>query len=175
MEKAEILIVAGTLYDLKWLSEGIDVLTTFGVPFDIEIADIHRSPERLQEILEKITRNRIKVVIAGASGAAHLPGMIAAHTPIPVIGVPIKAPNSIDGLDAIYSILQMPDGVPVATMALNSSRNAAIFALQILGIHHESYMELLSADKTKIKNEAIQLSNKVKALGYQVVLEQAKS
>lgn len=175
MDKAEILIVAATLYDLKFLVEATEVLTTFGIPYEIEVADIHRSPERLNDIIDKIHKNKIKVVIAGASGAAHLPGMIASLTPIPVIGVPIKAPNSIDGLDAIYSILQMPEGVPVATMALNNARNAAIFAMQILGIHYQSYQELLTAYKLRIKEEALHLSDKVKALGHEVVLKQSKS
>ncbi len=165
--KPEIAIVMGHEQDMTIMQDAAKTLDQFGVPFDIEILFTHQDPERLVAFAKSALSRKLKVIIAGASGAAHLPGMIAAFTPLPVIGVPIKAEYSIDGLDAIYSILQMPAGVPVATMSLNGAKNAALFALQILGCSHDSYFELVSAYKNKIKGDASRQATNLTTWGYE--------
>jgi 5-(carboxyamino)imidazole ribonucleotide mutase len=163
----EIAVVMGNETDMLVMQETAKVLDQFGVQYEIDILFTHQDPERMINFAKTALTRKVKVIIAGASGAAHLPGVIAAYTPLPVIGVPIKADYSIDGLDAIYSILQMPQGVPVATMALNGARNAAIFALQILGVVHDSYFELVSAYKNKIKGDAGRSATQLSNLGYE--------
>lgn len=174
MSKNEIAIVMGNEYDMSVMQEAAQVLDQFGVSYDIEILFTHQDPDRLYNFAKTAQQRRLKVIIAGASGAAHLPGMIAASTPLPVIGVPIKADYSIDGLDAIYSILQMPTGVPVATMSLNGARNAAIFALQLLGCTHDSYFELVQAYKNKLKAEAARVASELSAGGYERIAARVK-
>ncbi|GAB2531363.1 5-(carboxyamino)imidazole ribonucleotide mutase [Rufibacter soli] len=126
-------IIMGSQSDLKVMSGAADVLEQLKVPYELTIVSAHRTPHRMVEYAEAARKRGLKVIIAGAGGAAHLPGMVAALTTLPVIGVPVKSSNSIDGWDSILSILQMPGGVPVATVALNGATNAGILAAQILG------------------------------------------
>lgn len=156
--KHEIAIVMGHEFDMLYMQEATKVLDQFGVNYEVDILFTHQDPERMITFAKTAQTRGLKVIIAGASGAAHLPGIIAAYTSLPVIGVPIKSENSIDGLDAIYSMLQMPQGVPVATMSLNGAKNAALFALQILGSSHQSYQELVTAYKKKLKDEAARVA-----------------
>ena len=131
MEKPIISIIMGSDSDLIVMNDAAKILEQFKVPFEISIVSAHRTPRRLVEFSENAHKRGIQVVIAGAGGAAHLPGMVAAISPLPVIGVPIKSSNSIDGWDSVLSILQMPGGVPVATVALNGAKNAGLLAVQI--------------------------------------------
>lgn len=126
-------IIMGSDSDLPVMQEAANIFKQFNVPFEMTIVSAHRTPQRMVEFAEKAHQRGIKVIIAGAGGAAHLPGMVAAISPLPVIGVPVKSSNSIDGWDSILSILQMPGGVPVATVALNGAKNAGLLATQILG------------------------------------------
>ncbi|MBT6567511.1 MAG: 5-(carboxyamino)imidazole ribonucleotide mutase [Flavobacteriaceae bacterium] len=130
---ATVGIIMGSQSDLPVMQEAIDILTVFGISVEVDIVSAHRTPEKLMTYGQTAHQRGIAVIIAGAGGAAHLPGMIAAISPLPVIGVPVKSRNSIDGWDSILSILQMPGGVPVATVALDGAKNAGILAAQILG------------------------------------------
>ena len=125
-------IIMGSRTDLTVMQEAIDILKSFDVEIEVDIVSAHRTPEKMMEYGKKAHQKGLKVIIAGAGGAAHLPGMIASLTPLPVIGVPIKSRNSIDGWDSVLSILQMPEGVPVATVALNGAKNAGLLAVQIV-------------------------------------------
>lgn len=127
-----VSIIMGSDSDLPVMQKAADILTQLEVPFDMTIVSAHRTPERMFQFARNAHERGVRVIIAGAGGAAHLPGMVAAISPLPVIGVPVKSSNSIDGWDSILSILQMPEGVPVATVALNAARNAGILAAQIL-------------------------------------------
>ena len=145
----------GSDSDLSVMSQVSDVLSSFEVPFELTIVSAHRTPDRLAEYAKTAHARGLKVLIAGAGGAAHLPGMLAAYTPIPVIGVPIKSSNSIDGWDSILSILQMPKGVPVATVALDGAFNAGLLALQILASHDEILYTKLGEYKSKTLVEKV--------------------
>ena len=138
MKKPLVGIVMGSSSDLPIMAEAASVLESFGIPFEITIASAHRAPKRTAKYATTAQKRGLKVIIAGAGGAAHLPGVIASMTTLPVIGVPIKSKNSLDGWDSILSILQMPSGIPVATMALNNAHNAAIMAAQIIGTYDDS-------------------------------------
>ena len=127
-------IIMGSKSDLPVMQDAIDILNEFGVESEVNIVSAHRTPEKMFKYASNARDNGIKVIIAGAGGAAHLPGMVASITTLPVIGVPVKSRNSIDGWDSVLSILQMPNGVPVATVALNGAKNAGILAAQIIGI-----------------------------------------
>ncbi|MFI3268601.1 MAG: 5-(carboxyamino)imidazole ribonucleotide mutase [Rikenellaceae bacterium] len=129
----KVSIIMGSTSDLKIMKEAAEFFESMQIPFEINALSAHRTPDQVMEFAENAHKNGIKVIIAGAGGAAHLPGVIAALTPLPVIGVPIKSSNSIDGWDSILSILQMPSGIPVATVALDGAKNAAILATQIMG------------------------------------------
>ena len=126
-------IIMGSKSDLNVMQDAADILTEFGVPFEITVVSAHRTPQRMFDYAASAAGRGLRVIIAGAGGAAHLPGMVASITTLPVIGVPVKSSNSIDGWDSILSILQMPNGIPVATVALNAAKNAGILAAQILG------------------------------------------
>lgn len=132
MSKPQVGIIMGSQSDLKVMKEAAEFLDEMGVAFELTVISAHRTPQRMFEYAAKASERGIKVIIAGAGGAAHLPGMVASSTSLPVIGVPVKSSNSIDGWDSILSILQMPNGVPVATVALNAAKNAGILAVQIL-------------------------------------------
>lgn len=147
----------GSISDMPVMQEAIDILESFGIDIFTDIVSAHRTPEKLFEFSSNAHQNGISVIIAGAGGAAHLPGMIASLSPLPVIGVPVKSSNSIDGWDSVLSILQMPAGVPVATVALNGAKNAGILAAQILGAQNAEIRQKISAYKQQLKaavNEA---------------------
>ena len=140
-------IIMGSKSDLPVMQEAIDILKSFDIKIEVDIVSAHRTPEKMMEYGKKAHKRGLKVIIAGAGGAAHLPGMIASLTPLPVIGVPVKSINSIDGWDSVLSILQMPAGVPVATVALNGAKNAGILATQILGTSDPSISNKIEAYK----------------------------
>lgn len=146
-----VAIIMGSDSDLPVMQKAADILTQLQVPFRMTIVSAHRTPERMFHFARTAHAEGIRVIIAGAGGAAHLPGMVAAITPLPVIGVPVKSSNSIDGWDSILSILQMPEGVPVATVALNAARNAGILAAQILGTHDTALLERVAAYKKELE------------------------
>ena len=149
-------IIMGSKSDLPVMQNAIDILQEFGIETKVNIVSAHRTPEKMFDYANNAKQNNICVIIAGAGGAAHLPGMIASITPLPVIGVPVKSRNSIDGWDSMLSILQMPDGVPVATVALNGAKNAGILAAQILGIKSSSISLKISEYKESLKSKVIE-------------------
>ena len=155
MKMKQVGIIMGSKSDLPIMQKAIDILKEFGIDSDVKIVSAHRTPEVMFEYAKNAKTNGIKVIIAGAGGAAHLPGMVASISTLPIIGVPIKSRNSIDGWDSILSILQMPEGVPVATVALNGASNAGIIAAQILGIEDSSIFEKLSQYKERLKEKVI--------------------
>jgi 5-(carboxyamino)imidazole ribonucleotide mutase len=156
-----VAIVMGSQSDLVVMQEAATILQSFDIQLTIDIVSAHRTPDKLYEFASNAHKNGVKVIIAGAGGAAHLPGMIAAMSPLPVIGVPVKSSNSIDGWDSILSILQMPGGVPVATVALNGAKNAGILAAQILGSNNPIILEKIIAYKEKLKAEVIESAKKL--------------
>lgn len=156
MEDALVSVIMGSKSDFTVMKEAVDFLKTIKIPYEITIVSAHRTPERMFEYAQNARNRGIKVIIAGAGGAAHLPGMVASITTLPVIGVPILSSNSIDGWDSILSILQMPGGVPVATVALNQSLNAAILAAQILGTYNPHIAQKLEEYKYSLKEKVLQ-------------------
>jgi 5-(carboxyamino)imidazole ribonucleotide mutase len=148
--QAKVSIIMGSTSDMPIMEEAARILNDFCIHFEILALSAHRTPDRVMEYAKSAYKNGIRVIIAGAGGAAHLPGVIAAQTPIPVIGVPIKAGISIDGWDSILSILQMPPGVPVATVGLNSAMNAGILAVQILAAGEPELLKKVVEYKTKL-------------------------
>ena len=157
MEKVGIIM--GSESDLPVMQEAIDILEEFKIKIEVDIVSAHRTPEKMMEYGSQAHHRGLKVIIAGAGGAAHLPGMIAAVSPLPVIGVPVKSSNSIDGWDSVLSILQMPGGVPVATVALNGAKNAGILAAQILGTSERKIMDKVSNYKKGLKTK-VNISSK---------------
>ena len=151
----------GSDSDLPVMQQAADIIKSFSVPFEMTIVSAHRTPKRMVEFAENAHKRGIEVIIAGAGGAAHLPGMVASITPLPVIGVPIKSSNSIDGWDSVLSILQMPGGVPVATVALNGAKNAGLLALQIIATADKSIQDKMLVYKQEL-NDAVM--EKVKKL-----------
>ncbi|CAN5456160.1 5-(carboxyamino)imidazole ribonucleotide mutase [soil metagenome] len=151
MSNPEVGIIMGSNSDLKIMNEAAEVLKQLKVPFEITIVSAHRTPHRMVEYAESARNRGLKVIVAGAGGAAHLPGMVASLTTLPVIGVPVKSSNSIDGWDSVLSILQMPAGVPVATVALNGAKNAGILAAQIIAVHDKRIAENLENFKQELK------------------------
>ena len=149
-------IIMGSKSDLPVMQNAIDILQEFGIETKVNIVSAHRTPEKMFDYANNAKHDNIGVIIAGAGGAAHLPGMIASITPLPVIGVPVKSRNSIDGWDSMLSILQMPDGVPVATVALNGAKNAGILAAQILGVESSSISLKISEYKESLKSKVIE-------------------
>lgn len=152
----------GSSSDLPVMEQAAKALDEFGVGYEIEIVSAHRTPERMFEYAKAASGRGIKVIIAGAGGAAHLPGMVASITPLPVIGVPVKSTNSIDGWDSILSILQMPNGVPVATVALNAAQNAGILAAQILATSDQTLLSKIEQFKLKLKEKIIKGNEELK-------------
>jgi 5-(carboxyamino)imidazole ribonucleotide mutase len=152
----QIGIIMGSKSDLPIMQEAINILKEFGLEAEVKIVSAHRTPDRMFDYAENAKKNGIKVIIAGAGGAAHLPGMVASITTVPVIGVPIKSRNSIDGWDSILSILQMPGGVPVATVALDGAQNAGILAAQIIGTFDTRVSEKLTKYKENLKQKVMQ-------------------
>jgi 5-(carboxyamino)imidazole ribonucleotide mutase len=147
----KIGIIMGSKSDLPVMQDAADICKLFGVDFEITVVSAHRTPERMFTYAKEAAGRGIKVIIAGAGGAAHLPGMVASITTVPVIGVPVKSSNSIDGWDSILSILQMPNGIPVATVALNAAKNAGLLAVQILSTADASLVEKMQAYKDDLR------------------------
>ena len=154
----------GSKSDFPIMKEAIEILKSAKIDVEVDIVSAHRTPEKMFSYAKEAHKRGIKVIIAGAGGAAHLPGMIASISPLPVIGIPIKSSNSIDGWDSILSILQMPSGVPVATVALNGSKNAGILAMQILGSHDEEIQKKVVDFKTNLKEKITKSSNQIKIM-----------
>lgn len=159
-------IIMGSDSDLPTMQAAADILKEFEIGFEITVVSAHRTPLRMVEYAKSARQRGLKVIIAGAGGAAHLPGMVAAITSLPVIGVPIKSSNSIDGWDSVLSILQMPNGVPVATVALNAAKNAGILAAMILGAFDAGIGEKLEQYKQHLDQEVTQKVEKLKAAGW---------
>ncbi len=151
MDKILVSIIMGSDSDWLVMQAAADILSQLEIPFETDIVSAHRTPEKMFEFAKNAHNRGIKVIIAGAGGAAHLPGMVAALSPLPVIGVPVKSSNSIDGWDSLLSIVQMPNGVPVATVAVNASQNAGILAAQILGTSDQEVMNRIIAFKSQLR------------------------
>lgn len=151
----------GSESDLPIMQEAIDILKDFEIETEVDIVSAHRTPEKMMDYGNQAHQRGLKAIIAGAGGAAHLPGMIAALSPLPVIGVPIKSINSIDGWDSVLSILQMPGGVPVATVALNGAKNAGILAAQIVGTSDPTVLDKVAQYKKGLKNKVLNSSKKL--------------
>jgi 5-(carboxyamino)imidazole ribonucleotide mutase len=154
----KVAIIMGSISDMPVMKEAIEILKEFGIETEVDIVSAHRTPEKLFAFSKNAHTRGISVIIAGAGGAAHLPGMVASMSPLPVIGVPVKSSNSIDGWDSILSILQMPGGVPVATVALNGAKNAGILAAQIIGSSNPAILEKIIAYKEGLKQAVIKVS-----------------
>jgi 5-(carboxyamino)imidazole ribonucleotide mutase len=157
-------IIMGSQSDLPIMKAAADILETFAIPFEITVVSAHRTPERMFDYAKSAEARGLKVIIAGAGGAAHLPGMVAALTTLPVIGVPIKSSNSIDGWDSILSILQMPNGVPVATVALNAAQNAGLIAAQIIGTYDSVVSSKISTFKQLLNDKVLSTVAEVEKL-----------
>ena len=160
---AQVGIIMGSDSDMPVMKAAIEILGDFDIAVDVDIVSAHRTPEKLFEYGASAHKKGLKVIIAGAGGAAHLPGMIAAITPLPVIGVPVKSSNSIDGWDSILSILQMPGGVPVATVALNGAKNAGILAAQIIGSSDQCVLDKIEVYKEGMKLKVQKASKNLKS------------
>lgn len=161
-QSPQVGIIMGSKSDFPVMKDAVDMLEEFGIEVEVDIVSAHRTPEKMMEYGKGAHARGIKVIIAGAGGAAHLPGMIASVTPLPVIGVPVKSSNSIDGWDSILSILQMPGGVPVATVALNAAKNAGILAAQIIGASDPSVMAKMIDYKASLREKVAQMSRDIK-------------
>ena len=166
MSKVQVGIIMGSESDLKIMQEAAEVLGQLGVEFELTVVSAHRTPQRMMEYATAAKERGLKVIIAGAGGAAHLPGMVASVTTLPVIGVPIKSSNSIDGWDSVLSILQMPSGVPVATVALNGAKNAGILAAQIVGSSDNAVSQKLATYKEELKSKVENSIREIKIAGY---------
>lgn len=160
-------IIMGSDSDLSVMQAAADLLKDFSIPYELTVVSAHRTPQRMVEYAQQAKNRGLKVIIAGAGGAAHLPGMVAAVTTLPVIGVPIKSSNSIDGWDSVLSILQMPNGVPVATVALNAAKNAGILAAQILGTNESTIAEKIASYKKTLDTEVMSKVEKLKKEGWE--------
>ncbi|HEY6976285.1 MAG TPA: 5-(carboxyamino)imidazole ribonucleotide mutase [Chitinophagaceae bacterium] len=166
-------IIMGSDSDLTIMQAAADILQEFGIEFELTVVSAHRTPLRMIEYASRASARGLKVIIAGAGGAAHLPGMVASITSLPVIGVPIKSSNSIDGWDSVLSILQMPNGIPVATVALNAAKNAGILAATIIGAFNESVEEKVKAYKKNLEKEVLNKADQLKQDGWQNNFDQA--
>ncbi len=155
-------IIMGSQSDLAIMNAAAEILQKFNIPYEIDIVSAHRTPDKMFDYAKSAVDRGLKVIIAGAGGAAHLPGMVASLTPLPVIGVPVKSSNSIDGWDSLLSIVQMPNGVPVATVAVNAAQNAGILAVQIIGSHDRAVLKQLSVFKDELKEKVNKSSDDIK-------------
>ena len=162
----QVGIIMGSQSDLPVMAEAADILEELGVPFEVTIVSAHRTPHRMVTYAENAREKGLKVIIAGAGGAAHLPGMVASLCTLPVIGVPVKSRNSIDGWDSMLSILQMPGGIPVATVALDGAKNAGILAAQIIGSFDSEIAKNLQQYKDKLKTKVEETAGKIEKNGY---------
>jgi 5-(carboxyamino)imidazole ribonucleotide mutase len=169
-----ISIIMGSDSDLPIMRQAADALKEFDIPFELTVVSAHRTPERMFQFAKKAHTRGVKVIIAGAGGAAHLPGMVASLTPLPVIGVPIKSSNSIDGWDSVLSILQMPNGVPVATVALNAAKNAGLLAAEIMATSDAVLLKKMIAYKKGLADGVAAKYKKLEKMGYEEYLEKNK-
>jgi 5-(carboxyamino)imidazole ribonucleotide mutase len=158
----EVGIIMGSKSDLPVMKDAAEILDQFGIGYEMNIVSAHRTPELMFDYAKNAHTRGIKVIIAGAGGAAHLPGMTASLTPLPVIGVPVKSSNSIDGWDSILSILQMPNGIPVATVALNAAKNAGILAAKIIGASNPDVLQILSNYIEELKEKVLESAKDLK-------------
>ncbi|AEW87067.1 5-(carboxyamino)imidazole ribonucleotide mutase [Flavobacterium columnare NBRC 100251 = ATCC 23463] len=158
----KVAIVMGSISDMPVMQDAINILAEFGIETEVDIVSAHRTPEKLVDFSSNAHKRGINVIIAGAGGAAHLPGMVASMSPLPVIGVPVKSSNSIDGWDSVLSILQMPGGVPVATVALNGAKNAGILAAQIIGAQNQDILKRIIDYKEGLKQAVLNASKNLK-------------
>ncbi len=159
-------IIMGSDSDLPVMQDAADILQQLNIPFELTVVSAHRTPARMVEYAQQARERGLKVIIAGAGGAAHLPGMVASLTPLPVVGVPIKSSNSIDGWDSVLSILQMPNGVPVATVALNAAKNAGLLAAQIIGAYDSKTGDAIAAYKEKMEQQVLDKVNHLREKGW---------
>ncbi len=166
----KVAILMGSDSDLPIMKDSIEILESFGIPYEIAIISAHRTPEKVLEYVKSIEEKGIEIIIAGAGGAAHLPGVLAALTIVPIIGVPIKT-KFIDGIDSLLSIIQMPSDIPVATVGINNAKNAALLAAHILSIKYPEIKEKLKIYREKIKKIIIEKNEKLQKLGYKKYLE----
>jgi 5-(carboxyamino)imidazole ribonucleotide mutase len=167
MSKQQVGIIMGSQSDLKIMKEAAEFLEEMGIAFELTVVSAHRTPQRMFAYASTAAQRNLKVIIAGAGGAAHLPGMVAACTTLPVIGVPVKSSNSIDGWDSVLSILQMPNGVPVATVALNAAKNAGILAAQILATSDKKLAKKLNRFKADMQKKVEQSAKEIATHGWQ--------
>ncbi len=158
----EVGIIMGSQSDLPVMKAAEEILTSFGIGCEVEIISAHRTPDLMRQYAIEAAGKGLKVIIAGAGGAAHLPGMVASYTTLPVIGVPVKSSNSIDGWDSVLSILQMPNGVPVATVALNAAKNAGILAAQIIGTFNKNVSEKLAEYKKDLERQVVEMQKNIR-------------
>lgn len=170
MSNISVGIIMGSQSDLKVMAKAADFLESLGIPFELTIVSAHRTPERMVDYAKNAGERGIKVIIAGAGGAAHLPGMVASLTTLPVIGVPVKSSNSIDGWDSLLSILQMPAGVPVATVAVDNAANAGILAAQILGTSDAAVAEKLKEFKKSLQDKVMESVQQIEKKGFKSLL-----
>lgn len=161
MKEPLVSIIMGSNSDYPVMKEAAQILNEFGIPFEINIVSAHRTPARMFEFANEAHKRGIKVIIAGAGGAAHLPGMVASISPLPIIGVPVKSSNSMDGWDSLLSIVQMPGGVPVATVAINGSKNAGVLAVQILALSDNDLQNKFNHYKETLKENVLKLSAEI--------------
>jgi 5-(carboxyamino)imidazole ribonucleotide mutase len=164
-------IIMGSDSDLPIMQDAADLLEQFGIPYELTIVSAHRTPDRMYEYAKDAEDKGIKVIIAGAGGSAHLPGMVASLTPLPVIGVPIKT-KTMNGLDSLLSIVQMPSGIPVATVAINGAKNAGLLAARIIGTSHKDTMTKIVDYQNKIKNEVMNKIEKLETVGFKEYLKE---
>jgi len=161
----------GSDSDLPVMSEAAKVLDELGISYELTVVSAHRTPKRMYDYAEQAVDKKLKVIIAGAGGAAHLPGMVASLTPLPVIGVPVKS-STMSGTDSLYSIVQMPPGVPVASVAINGAKNAGILAAQIIGASNDDVLKRVSQYKLDMRNMVLDKASKLEDIGYKAYLDQ---
>ncbi|MEN7547450.1 5-(carboxyamino)imidazole ribonucleotide mutase [Rapidithrix thailandica] len=166
MNNPKVGIIMGSKSDLKVMSEAAEILEELNVPFEVTVVSAHRTPERMVDYAKEAQARGLQVIIAGAGGAAHLPGMVASITSLPVIGVPVKSRNSIDGWDSVLSILQMPAGVPVATVALDGAKNAGILAAQIVATADAQVAEKITQYKASLKDKVLKSAEEMEEQGW---------
>jgi 5-(carboxyamino)imidazole ribonucleotide mutase len=169
MSQPEVAVIMGSDSDLPTMQDAIATLTTFDIPSHVEIISAHRTPERMMDFAKTAHQNNIKVIIAGAGGAAHLPGMVAAFSPLPVIGVPIKS-RALQGIDSLYSIVQMPAGIPVATVAIGNAQNAGLLAVQILAAQRPVLLDKILKYRQNLANSVKIKQERLTELGYEEYL-----
>ncbi|MDR0978688.1 MAG: 5-(carboxyamino)imidazole ribonucleotide mutase [Lachnospiraceae bacterium] len=171
MSKVDVAIIMGSDSDLPIMQDCAKFLSQMDISYEISVLSVHRCPDEAIDYAKTLKENKVKVIIAAAGGAAHLPGIFAAIVPVPVIGVPIKS-KTLDGLDSLYSIVQMPSGIPVATVAINGAKNAAILAASIIGVSDENIRNKLISFKEEMKSGVIAKNEKLHSLGYESYISQ---